>query len=200
MWKTLCIFGDSITQGFSDEESGGWVSRLFAHTISKDSNLNIFNLGIGGDTTAGIIARFEREIATRNPDFLVFAIGINDAVTYQDKGVSVSEESFSENIRTIIDRAELLVEKTVFIGLTYVDESKTNPVLGSTTGKCYANIRIERFDAIMKDICRERGAPYLPVADCVTTNDLPDGLHPNAHGHEMMFKKIKEFLCDQGML
>ena len=52
------IFGDSITQGFNDL-TGGWVQRLRESLTLDDF---VINLGVSGDTSDGLLARFEVEL------------------------------------------------------------------------------------------------------------------------------------------
>ena len=201
MDKNLCIFGDSITQGYSDDEAGGWASRLFAYAVKKDPDWGVFPLGIAGDTTAGVLERFENETPPRGGEYLVFAIGINDALTYHDgRPPFISEEKFEQQVATILKRAKTNAEKVLFVGLTRVDESKTNPLADSSSGECYENGRIDQFDAIIERVSAEHDVPYLPMKDVMTIHELPDGLHPNARGHELMFERIKKFLEDNGVL
>lgn len=59
MINCLC-FGDSITYGEYDGVSGGWTEILKRYFHSRFINenieeLNVFNLGIGGETTDGIV-------------------------------------------------------------------------------------------------------------------------------------------------
>ncbi|MCK9378783.1 MAG: SGNH/GDSL hydrolase family protein [Candidatus Moranbacteria bacterium] len=51
-----CIFGDSIIEGYyDDEEKNGWVNRL--KSIFSDDE--IYNLGISGDSTENLLNRFD---------------------------------------------------------------------------------------------------------------------------------------------
>ena len=47
MEHTICIFGDSIAWGASDEEKSGWADRLKAFFFNEDSLFaKVYNLGI----------------------------------------------------------------------------------------------------------------------------------------------------------
>lgn len=84
---TNCLFfGDSITYGEYDGILGGYVEILkrYCHAEFYNNNaneVNCFNLGIGGETTEGLIKRFEIEIKARlSPDenLIFFFYGAND--------------------------------------------------------------------------------------------------------------------------
>ena len=54
--KDVFIFGDSIVYGVGDNEKCGWVNRF--RLDLENSNIgdyNVFNLGIFGDVTQGVI-------------------------------------------------------------------------------------------------------------------------------------------------
>ncbi len=74
----ICIFGDSITWGAFDYKNGGWVGRLRNYFEEKDEEIEVYNLGVAGNKTKDLLARFENEVKVRKVDVIVFAIGIND--------------------------------------------------------------------------------------------------------------------------
>ncbi len=83
----ILVFGDSITQGFWDTE-GGWVghiSRYYIEQTIKTQNYNIptiFNLGVSGDTSNEVLARFENEVKARlwpgEEIVIIISTGVND--------------------------------------------------------------------------------------------------------------------------
>ena len=66
----VLVFGDSIGLGLWDE-NGGWVGRLTEFLVKKsiasdlDEDYEIYNLGVSGDTTEGLVERFEFETRYR---------------------------------------------------------------------------------------------------------------------------------------
>jgi len=178
----ICIFGDSITWGAFDYKNGGWVGRLRNYFEEKDEEIEIYNLGIAGNKTRDLLARFENEVKVRKVDVIVFAIGIND--------VNKKEIEFKENVEKLYKKATKYSTKIIFIGLTRVDERKTK-VLSFFAGKKYTNSRIEKLDEVIKDFCQKMDLKYIEVGDLIEKGDLVDGLHPNSKGHEKMYERIK---------
>ena len=83
------FFGDSITYGENDIEHSGWVNR-FRKQLDNEFGLqhNVHNLGVCGDISAEVLARFDAECKPRYERFdkncvIVFAVGINDAQTVE---------------------------------------------------------------------------------------------------------------------
>jgi len=186
----ICIFGDSITWGAGDSEKGGWAERLKVY-FAKKYYINIYNLGISGNTTEDLLKRIESESKFREPNIIVFAIGINDAqFIHSTNSNRISDNNFRNNIEKLYTIAKKFTTKIIFIGLTQVDESKTRPIPWDTN-KTYTNERIKQFDQIIKDFCSENNLKFIPVNDLLNNDDLIDGLHPNTQGHIKMFKRIK---------
>lgn len=186
----ICIFGDSITWGVNDYEKGGWAERLKTYYIERHGNVYIYNLGISGDNTGDLVRRFKVEAKEREPNLIIFAIGINDSQYIQQRGnYRVLPAEFQKNLSQLVGDAKKLTDKIVFLGLTEVDESKTMPIPWNHE-KYYDNESIKRYDKMVEDFCGENDARYVSMKGVVSTNELEDGLHPNAVGHENMFRAV----------
>jgi lysophospholipase L1-like esterase len=152
----IFCFGDSITYGFWDRE-GGWVERLRKHleqkaleksspdNLNTESYVTVYNLGIPGDMSTGLIERVRGEFEARyNQDqesIFIFAIGINDThYNSQADGYGVSLEEYKQNLKQLLQFAQCYSKKVVFIGLTPVDEKRANPIFWQTEN--YIKMRI----------------------------------------------------------
>ena len=89
----ILIFGDSITYGAWDTELGGWANRLRIAFDKENQDWNIYNLGVSGDTINDVLKRFDVECQAREPEKLIFAIGINDAKVIIDKNSNQTSEA-----------------------------------------------------------------------------------------------------------
>lgn len=200
----LLFFGDSITQGFWDSE-GGWVSRLRkfydAQKLSgKDEDPpTVFNLGISGNSSDDIVERLEGEIKARIIDgglIIVFAVGVNDS--RMKEGVNFSNPSrYAQNLLILLEIAKRYTDKSLFIGLTPCVESRTNPVSWGSTA--YQNARIQEFDEVLSDFCKNNSVSYVEVFSRFQSEQkqrelLPDGAHPNDEGHQLLSDIIKPHL------
>ena len=187
----ILIFGDSITWGAYDPEQGGWATRLRNYFEEKDSNTNVYNLGISGDTTADLLERIETETKSREPNLIIFAIGINDAqFIHSTNGLRVSLDEFQQNLAKLLSVAKKFTDKVVFVGLTKVDESKTTPIPWNTD-KSYTNENIKRLDSAIEKFCEDNKLKFIPMESVIGNDDLIDGLHPNTRGHIKMFERMK---------
>lgn len=189
---SLCIFGASSTWGAWDLEKGGWVNRLRLFIDNKDLGIAVYNLGVSGDTTEDLLRRFDVEAEARKPDMIIFSIGDNDAKANASGEYAASLEQFEKNISSLIQKGKMYTDKILFLGIKRVDENKTTPVLWDSDA-WYRNKDIEIYDAKFRECVVAHGAAYMNIADVITTDDLFDGLHPNARGHEKIFHVVKNF-------
>ena len=194
MHKTICVFGDSISWGAWDMEKGGWVNRLWLFLAERESGdyVEIYNQSLSGGTSGDLLARFENEANTRDAKWLIFQTGGNDAA-YENKpgNYLVKPEEFRKNLEKIIKKAKKITYNIIFTDLKNCDESKTMPV--SWIDIYYTNENIKKYIEIMKEVCRKHEVLFLDIED-LDQNDFEDGLHPNANGHEKIFKQAKDFL------
>ncbi|HDQ16778.1 MAG TPA: hypothetical protein ENN31_01490 [Candidatus Vogelbacteria bacterium] len=197
----ICILGDSITWGANDYERGGWVERLKVHCMERYDDIDIYNLGISGNNTDDLLERFEVEATRRDPNLIIFAIGINDSQYIEEKNnVRVKISRFSANLSNLFNTAKKMTNNIIFVGLIEVDESKTMPTLWNIK-KYYDNDNVKKYNKVIGDFCEEREVQYINIEKVINKDDLEDGLHPNSQGHEKIFQKIlmeiKQFLEDE---
>jgi lysophospholipase L1-like esterase len=191
---TICIFGNSITWGASDVEAGGWVARLRNYFEKSNSDVEVYNCGVSGDNTDELLERFKKEAEAREPDIIIFAIGINDSqyINYRDNP-RVDMDKFRANLAELVRQAREFTNKIIFIGLTKVDELKTAPIPWGKD-KFYDKENILKYNSEIEKFCQENGLEFIDMFDLLEEDELPDGLHPGPEGHEKMFLQVKKFL------
>lgn len=194
MPKRICVFGDSISQGYNDYNEGGWINRLRKHFDLSDYDISVFNLGVSGDDTFDLLKRFNVEAEARTPELIIFAIGIQDSQYVNSKdNPRVKLNDFNKNLLKLKNLSKQFTKKIIFVGLTKVDESKVMPIPWGIT-KYYDNENIKIYDLAIKSFCAENNLPFIEMFNLLNNEDLEDGLHPNSKGHEKMFQRVKAFL------
>lgn len=212
---TIICFGDSITYGNWDPK-GGWVGRLRDYLDSKslsaysDENLYstyytlTYNLGIPGDTSSGLLERFETELIPRfNPDeltIILLAIGINDSRFYASTNEHETEPGvFQQNIWDLWEIAKKYTSDVAFVGLSPVDEQRTSPLFWETDA-IYKNEYIEKYNDLIKEFCESRQTPFIDIFGKMKEMDykklLEDGVHPNSEGYKVMEKLVRDSLLE----
>ncbi|MDZ7744547.1 MAG: GDSL-type esterase/lipase family protein [Candidatus Saccharibacteria bacterium] len=205
----IFIFGDSIAQGFYDSH-GGWAERIAAkyhrHAVKnrlagmEGSAIMVYGLGASGDTADGVLNRIKPEVEARqlweDDDFIIIAIGINDAILRKNTPAMDAYE-FQGKLEKILSEAQKLSDNIMFVGLTAVDESKTDPWAYSTTGNQWKNSRINLFEDTIKQVAEYAEVPFIPIHDAFLAGLeqghelLTDGLHPNDAGHKFIAAKVE---------
>ncbi len=129
--KTLLCFGDSITYGFCDPK-GGWADRLKQYSFenrTSSQSVDVYNLGVSGATTKNILETIENETNARRWFYeleIILAVGINDTMLPSPSQKSDLAE-FKEVYSRLITLAKKHAARVYCLGLTPVDETKTNP-------------------------------------------------------------------------
>ena len=191
----ICVFGDSITWGAGDKKEGGWVNRARNYFKISNFGVKMYNLGISGDNTNDLLKRFKTEAEARKPNMIIFAIGTNDSQYVDTKdNPRVNLNKFQNNLVELLNQAKEFTQNIIFVGLTKVDETKTIPIPWNKR-KYYTNENITQYNSTIKSFCEQNKILFVNIFDLLDVkNDLEDGLHPNARGHQKIFKKVKDFL------
>ena len=194
----IIIIGDSITYA-KGINGGGYASRLRQSFEENNNNTYVHYNGFSGETTTKLLERFDnlcKGLYYPGTDtVIIIQIGIND--TQNDKiGVTTSPVTFKKNIEALSSIAKKYSSKVLFIGLTRVSQENDETPFKWKSSKYYYNKIIEKYDKLLRNICKKENCDYLEIASLINTKDLADGLHPNEEGHKKLcdavFTKIQE--------
>lgn len=197
----IAIFGASTTAGFVDTSGkGGWVGRLKRDFESGDyTDRYVYNLGIDGDSTREVLRRLPNEAKARRPDLILISLGVNDCSHYPKRTTRhrVPLPVFKKNLPLIVKSAKVLAPHVILLTPSPIDESKTLPV---PWGYYYTLYDEASYTEAILEIGSREKVPVIDVFDYWLQKVknykklLYDGLHPNAKGHEEMYKYIKKEL------
>ena len=189
------FFGDSITYGEYDGVFGGWVDILKRYALQKynegsSNELILFNLGIGGETSEGLVKRIPHEIKARNSadgNIVFIGYGAND-LAVKDGNQMVDAEQFKANIETAIQDAKLYSEEIYLVSILPISEKIDSKI--STTGKIRTNGDVLVYNQILKDIATKNALSYIDFHSAFLEDKeillSKDGVHPNEKGYGMM--------------
>jgi len=188
------FFGDSITYGEYDGVFGGWVDILKRYALQKynegSNELILFNLGIGGETTEGLLNRMSHEMKARNSadgNIVFISYGAND-LAVKDGNQMVNQSQFKVNIETAIQDARLYSKDIYLISILPISENIDSKV--SPTGKIRTNEDVLIYNQILKNIATENSLNYIDFHSAFLQDKeillSKDGVHPNEKGYGMM--------------
>jgi acyl-CoA thioesterase-1 len=145
--------------------------------IEKKKNVKVINGGVSGATSASGIQRLKWHLK-KPVDVLLLELGANDGL----RGLSVPDTK--KNLKEIIKFAKEKKVKVMLLGI----------LMPPNYGADYTG----QFEKMYKDVAKEEKVPFLPfLLDGVAGNaklNLPDGIHPNQKGHEVIAEKVVNFL------
>ncbi|HWT90351.1 MAG TPA: GDSL-type esterase/lipase family protein [Solirubrobacterales bacterium] len=179
--RYVMFCGDSHTVGAGDPDALGWAGRVAAAAIVAGVPLTSYNLGVRGQTSVEVAARWRAEVAPRLPDDgsdvrAVFAFGAND-VSLRDGEPRCSREESLGALASALDGAEELGMRAFVVGPAAIDDEA-------------ANKRIVALSAAFAELCEEREVPFAPLAEELRRSHLwrqemavGDGAHPGAWGY-----------------
>jgi len=201
-WIVAVFLGDSLTAGF--QQGPGYLPpryypftnmlesslRIKLRELESDKDIVVVNQGIDGDSTGGMLERFNRSVAPENPHVVLIWGGINDLSTR-----STPEEVLPNIIK--------LVERTKSIGAIPL-VLNVAPVEG-----VHFNETIRKLNDLTKDFSIEKDITYLDVFSELVDKEgklaeeySNDGVHLGDRGYQklipIIFKtimiNIEEFL------
>ncbi|MDR4894672.1 MULTISPECIES: SGNH/GDSL hydrolase family protein [unclassified Chryseobacterium] len=189
------FFGDSITYGEYDGVFGGWVDILKRYALQKfhegnGDELILFNLGIGGETTEGLLKRIPHELDARNsPDgnIVFLSYGANDLA--MKEGIQmVNPEKFRSNIKKAVEHARRFSNEIYLVSILPFSQKIDGVVVSS--GKKRINEDVVAYNQILKNIAAEDSLTYIDFYSAFLDDKeillSSDGVHPNEKGYGMM--------------
>ena len=179
--RRILVFGDSFVAGVGDPTGLGWVGRVAAASHAAGRPITVYNLGVRGDTSADVAARFEAELAARtgNADAsygVGFSFGANDMLV-QDNRLRVAPGRSIGTLNRLIDLAQARGHGVFVVGPAPVGERDEDE-------------RIRELSSQFAHVVTHRNLRYVEIARGLSAHDAwrreaaaNDGSHPGAGGY-----------------
>ena len=191
--KTMVCHGDSLTAASDIEHRFSWPAL-----VEKQLQLKIFNSGIAGDTTGGLLSRFFPSVVQQQPDFVLIMGGTNDL--WWDLDLKL----IRANIFAMTCQAEhhAIVPLVGLPTPIVIERALRQDFMAPDCGyqKCFAKlaelVKTLAVTAEQNEIaCLDFYRPFFDEKGAVQDSYfLEDGLHPNEAGHRLMAEKTIELL------
>lgn len=176
--NSVVALGTSITFITADakgDSRGASCWFTWATLLSNARMVWTRNSGLLGDTSAGMISRFKRDVVAWGATWCVLEVGTNDAYV-----LNLPVAQFAANVRTIVDLAQ---------------QNRINLILTTVMQRSDVfSALVPQYNAFLTRLSQEKGLPlidfYSAVLDPTTglTNvaNTSDGLHPSPPGARLM--------------
>ena len=175
--KTLLIVGDSLTEGYGVGKASAYPAKLEKLFQENGMDVKVQNAGSSGSTTASLKGRLKWHLK-KKPEYLMIALGANDGL--RGFPIESTKKNLNEGIKLATDNGM----KVILAGM----------LLPMNFGKDYR----AKFEAMYKELVKTHDVIFIPflLKDVGGVKDLnlPDGIHPNEKGYDIVAKTVFEAL------
>jgi acyl-CoA thioesterase-1 len=175
--QTILFLGDSLTEGYQLSKEEAFPAIIERTLKTKHKDIKVLNGGVSGATSASGMKRLNWYQKAK-PEIMVLALGANDGL----RGIkpAVTEKNLSE----IIEKAQKLDMTVILAGMK----------MPTNMGEPY----LTQFENIFPKLAKKYQVKLIPFllegVGGVPKLNLPDGIHPNPEGHEVMAKTVLKVL------
>lgn len=166
--------GDSLSAAYGIPIEQGWVSLLQQRLDAEGYPYRVMNTSVSGETTAGGLARLDRELNSYKPSVVIIELGANDGL----RGLSL--DAMKVNLVEMIQRSKKAGSEVLILGMR----------LPSNYGEVYTHAFHQAFATVAK----EQGAAVVPflfekiALDRTMFQD--DGIHPSVAAQPLMLDTV----------
>ncbi len=186
---TVLFIGDSISdynrkrpvgEGLRDAWGTSYVADVGAMLTSAypELHLRIINMGIGGNQTRDLVARWETDVMQLHPDWVSVLIGINDVWRQFDMPempeTHVPPEEFRKNYESLICRTLPHVKGMILMTPYFMEPNRQDPM----------RARMDEYGAIVQELARQYQLP------CVDLQSAWDALFKHMHPCNIAWDRI----------
>ena len=204
----IIFAGDSVTdmgsnqplgEGLSDKVGRGYV-RVVENMLAvwyPELNFRITNAGTSGNTSRDLLARFERDVTSQNPDWVSICIGINDVRRQFDVpsilDAAVLPDEYERNVESMILAVKGKVKGIFILSPYYIEPLREDPM----------RRRMDEYGEICRRLAGKHGCEFVDFQRMFSdyckyqhSSRLAwDRVHPNQMGATLM---AREFLRHTG--
>lgn len=186
--ETIAFLGDSITAEGRRED--GYCQLVLQGLRKEGIETTAVFSGNPGNTSKMMLRRLERDIISRNPDWMILSCGVND-VAQGDRGVDL--ENYKRNIAAIVEKARAAGIKIMLLTSTMITEDQQHE----------SNQKLKGYNAYLRELAKTKSILIADLnAEMQNTlqafpADAPkgkrltrDGVHMNVAGNRMMARGI----------
>ena len=165
--QKILFAGDSVTDDGRARPvgEGNWAAlgngfvRLIDSCLAAEypeRKIHTVNMGMSGNTSRDLLARWETDVNALKPDWVVLCIGFNDVWRQFDSPAisewAVSPQEYANNLRRM---AENTKAKMIWMTPYYLEPNKEDAM----------RKRMDEYRAVMKEEAAKRGIPCIDLQE-----------------------------------
>ena len=194
--EKIVFIGDSVTdcgrvrpvgEGLDHPYGQGYVRDVagLLQSVYPERNIRVVNMGVNGNTSLDLKARFESDAPALKPDWLSIMVGVNDVWRQFDSPASpelwVLPDVYEATLRELAAKAKPQVKGIVLMTPHYMEPNKKDPM----------RARMDEYGAIVKRVAEQTGSVFVDTQEALdrllchmhSSNIAWDRVHPNHIGH-----------------
>lgn len=183
--EKIAFLGDSITQGGMG--ATGYVTLVIQGLKANGVQATAIGAGISGHKSNDMLARLQRDVIDKKPDWMTLSCGVND-VWHGAKGVPLDQ--YKQNITQIVEKAQAAGIKVMILTSTMITENPAEP----------NNEKLAAYNDFLRGLAKDKKC-LLADLNAAMQKDLDarekagqkrgklvtsDGVHMNPFGNVMM--------------
>jgi acyl-CoA thioesterase I len=174
--KNILVFGDSLSAGYGIALEQSWPNLLQKELARTQSQFNVVNASISGETTIGGMQRISKALQQHGPAIVIVELGANDGL----RGYNLADTE--RNLDKIIAQSKRSKAKVLLIGMQ----------LPPNYGEAYET----KFREMYQQLAKKHRILLLPfLLEGVTANQFqPDNLHPIADAQQHIMLNVLQEL------
>ena len=171
---TVLVMGDSLSAAYGIDREEGWVNLLARRLSRIDSEHQVINASISGETTSGGMRRIRALLHTHQPQIAVLALGSNDGLRASDP------KQIEHNLQTMIENAR--------------DHNALILLVGFRLPPNYGTSYNAAFEAVFPYLAKQYHLPLVPflLKNVAEHEDLmqADRYHPTARSQPFILDNV----------
>lgn len=198
--EKIAFMGDSITQ--AGARPGGYVTLVISGLEANGVKAPRVAAGISGHKSNQMLARLEKDVLSKKPDWMTLSCGVND-VWHGARGVLLPE--YKVNITKIVDQCQKADIKVMILTSTMIGEDEPNE----------RNQKLAPYNAFLRELAKEKKCLLADLnadmqaavkkagggKDKKSRILTGDGVHMNPAGNKMMATGVlKAFGLDDAQI
>jgi lysophospholipase L1-like esterase len=181
--QKIAFMGDSITAGGA--RPNGYVRLVISGLDAIGVKASAIPAGISGHKSNQMLARLERDVLSKQPDWMTLSCGVND-VWHGANGVPLDQ--YKLNITKIVEQCQAGGVKVMLLTSTMIGEDQPNP----------NNQKLLAYNEFLRELANEKKCLLADLntdmQSVIAKSDdkkkgkllTKDGVHMNPAGNKMM--------------
>jgi lysophospholipase L1-like esterase len=181
--EKIAFLGDSITAGGMGNT--GYCRQVISGLEANGITVTPIGAGIGGHKSNDMLARVERDVIAKKPEWMTLSCGVND-VWHGARGVPL--EDYKKNITEIVNKVQAAGIKVMILTSTMIGENQADA----------NNQKLVAYNDFLRELAKEKQCLLADLnaemqetlkkmgANPKTNTLTGDGVHMNPLGDMMM--------------